>query len=177
MIEAHPHGWTAAEWGFRWLYNQPEVTVVLSGMNSVAMVEENCRTASVALPGALTAEDERTLEAVKRAIRANEKVGCTGCRYCMPCPKGVDIPGIFRSYNTMYTESKLSGRFQYGQTVALTRTPAFATQCVGCGKCEKHCPQGIPIREKLKEADRALMPFPYRGIIRLVRKFVLRRTK
>ena len=176
-FDRSPRGWSPAEWAFRWLYDQPEVTVVLSGMNSVQMVEENVLTASTAAAGTFEAGDFALLDQVRKILREKEKVGCTGCRYCMPCPKGVDIPGIFRSYNTMYTESKLSGRFQYGQTVALTRTPAFATQCVGCGKCEKHCPQGIPIREKLKEADRALMPFPYRGIIRLVRKFVLRRTK
>ena len=70
----------------------------------------------------------------------------------MPCPKGVDIPGIFASYNTMYTESKLSGRKQFIQAVALSAKPSFASQCIRCGKCEKHWPQGIPIREKLQEA-------------------------
>ncbi len=81
-------GWGPAEWGLRWLYNQPEVTVVLSGMNSVEMVEANCRTASEAQAGSLTEADFETLEKVKKAIREKERVGCTGCRYCMPCPKG-----------------------------------------------------------------------------------------
>ena len=115
------------------------------------MVENNCRTASEAGAGTLTEADFETLEKVKSAIREKEKVGCTGCRYCMPCPKGVDIPGIFRCYNTMYTESKSGGRSQFIQTVGLTREPAFASQCIRCGKCEQHCPQGIPIREKLQE--------------------------
>ena len=170
-------GWTPAEWGLRWLYDQPEVTVVLSGMNSVEMVEENCRTASEALAGHLTEEDRAVLEVVKKNIREKEKVGCTGCRYCMPCPKGVDIPGIFRCYNAMYTESKSQGRFQFAQTVGLTKKPAFATQCVQCGKCEQHCPQSIPIRQKLKEADKALRPLPYKIGIDFARWFMFRGQK
>ena len=167
-------GWSPAEWGLRWLYNQEEVTVVLSGMNSEEMVKENCRIASETEAGSMTEADFETLEAVKKSIRENEKVGCTGCRYCMPCPKGVDIPGIFRCYNAMYTESKSGGRFQFAQTVALSKEPPFATQCVGCGKCEQHCPQSIPIREKLKEADKALRPLPYKIGIGIARKIMFR---
>ena len=170
------HGWSPAEWGFRWLYNQPEVTVVLSGMNSMDMVKENCRVASEAAAGHFTQTETDVLKEVTDKIRELEKVGCTGCRYCMPCPKGVDIPGTFRSYNVMFTESPRQGRFQYAQTVGLTKEPAFATQCIGCGKCESHCPQQIPIREKLKEADRALRPLPYRAGISIVRKFMFRKA-
>ena len=176
-IAAHPRGWTAAQWGLRWLYNQPEVTVVLSGMNSVEMVEENVQTASDASVGTFTDPDFALIEQIKQEIRKTEKVGCTGCRYCMPCPQGVDIPGAFRCYNAMYAETKGAGRFQYAQTVGMTREPAFASQCIECGKCEKHCPQGIPIREKLKEADRALRPFPYRIAIAIVRKYMFRRKR
>ncbi len=167
-------GWTPAEWAFRWLYNQPAVTVVLSGMNSLEMIEENVATASDARAGAFTEADHAVIEQVRQLIRKTERVGCTGCRYCMPCPKGVDIPGVFRSYNAMYAESKWSGRWQYIQNVAMTKEPTFASQCIGCGKCESHCPQGLPIREKLKEADRALRPLPYRLGIALARKFILR---
>ena len=170
-------GWSPAEWGLRWLYNQKEVTVVLSGMNSVEMVEENVKTASEALPDHMKEEDLAFLERIKTEIRKGEKVGCTGCRYCMPCPKGVDIPGIFRCWNAMYTESKSEGRMQFAQTVGLTREPAFASQCIGCGKCEKHCPQSLPIREKLKEADRDLRPLPYRIGINAVRAFMFRKTR
>ena len=174
LLRDSGRGWSNAEWGFRWLYNQPEVTVVLSGMNSLEMVQENCRVASEAKAGELTGSDLKTLSEVSARIREKEKVGCTGCRYCMPCPRGVDIPGAFRCYNAMYIESKSQGRFQYAQTVGLTREPAFATRCIGCGKCEQHCPQNIPIREKLKEADRALRPLPYRIGIDVARKFMFR---
>ena len=177
VMKKSGRNWSPAEWGLRWLYDQKEVTVVLSGMNSMEMVEENCRVASEAETGHLTEDDFRTLELVKKEIRAKEKVGCTGCRYCMPCPKGVDIPGIFRCYNAMYTESKSLGRFQFAQTVGLTREPAFASQCVKCGKCEKHCPQNIPIREKLVEADRALRPLPYKIGINFARYFMFRKKR
>lgn len=166
--------WSAAEWGLHWLYDQPEVTVVLSGMNSLEMVRENCRIASEAAVGELTEEDHATLDRVKKAIMEKERVGCTGCRYCMPCPKGVDIPGIFRCWNTMYTESKSEGRSQFIQTVGLTKEPSFASQCVRCGKCEQHCPQNIPIREKLREADRDLRPLPYKAGIGIARTFLFR---
>ena len=143
-------------------------------MNSLEMVCENCRVADETKAGELTGRDLQTLAAVSAKIREKEKVGCTGCRYCMPCPKGVDIPGAFRCYNAMFIESKRQGRFQYAQTVGLTKEPAFATQCIGCGKCEQHCPQNLPIREKLKEADRALRPLPYQLGINAVRKFMFR---
>ncbi len=162
IIEANPRGWTPAEWAFRWLYNQPEVTVVLSGMNSLEMVEENVKTASEAQAGEFTTADFGLIEQVKIQIQQKERVGCTGCQYCMPCPQGVDIPTAFRCYNTMFCESKWAGRFQYAISVAFARDPAFASKCIGCGKCEKHCPQGIPIREMLKEADKALRPPHYR---------------
>ena len=177
VIEKHGNGWSPAELAFRWLYDQPEVTCVLSGMNSVEMVRENCRVASEAKAGHFTKHDRKLIEVVKREIRAREKVGCTGCRYCMPCPKGVDIPGAFHCYNTMYIEGKKAGRFQYAQTVGLTKEPAFPSQCIECGKCEMHCPQGLPIREKLKEADKALLPLPYKVGINVARKYMFRKSR
>ncbi len=169
-------GWTPAAWAFRWLYNQPEVTVVLSGMNSLEMVEENTAIADSARIGDFTENDFALIGKVTDLIRSREKVGCTGCRYCMPCPRGVDIPGIFRCYNAMYTDGKSDGRHQFMQTVGLTRDPSFATQCIGCGKCEQHCPQGLPIREKLKEADKALRPLPYKAALGIARTFLFRKA-
>ena len=177
LMAAHERGWSPAEWGLNWLWDQPEVTVVLSGMNSLAMVEQNVRTASRAAVGTFTEDDRAFLQRILGIIREKEKVGCTGCRYCMPCPKGVDIPGIFSSYNLMYTESKLSGRRHFAQAVALSAEPAFASQCIKCGKCEKHCPQGIPIREKLQEADRALLPFPIKPLVLLLRRLMIKKNR
>lgn len=175
LFAESPRGWTPAEWALRWLWDQPAVTCVLSGMNDLEMIEENCRIASEVQPGALTQEDFALLERVKTAIQQRVKAPCTGCGYCMPCPKGVDIPGAFRCYNEMFTEHKRTGRREYWQVVGLRKEPAFATQCVGCGKCESHCPQHLPIRALLKEADRALRPPHYRVVGWVARKFLFGR--
>ncbi len=162
---------TPAEWAFRWLWNQPEVTCVLSGMNSLAMVEENVRIASSAEAGAFTEEDFKLIEAVKKEINSNIKVGCTGCAYCMPCPKGVDIPTAFRCYNRMYTENKNAGRFEYAQIVAFQKEMSDMSRCIECGKCESHCPQHIEIRRELKEARKHLLPWYYVVVIKIARLF------
>lgn len=175
MFAESPRGWTPAEWALRWLWDQPAVTCVLSGMNDLEMIEENCRIADEVQPGALTKEDFALLERVKTAIQQRVKAPCTGCGYCMPCPRGVDIPGAFRCYNEMFTEHKRTGRREYWQVVGLRKEPAFATQCVGCGKCESHCPQHLPIRALLKEADRALRPPHYRVAGWVARKFLFGR--
>ena len=169
-------GYSPAELGLRWLWDQPEVTCVLSGMNSQEMVAENVRIASTAKPGQLNPAERKLTERIRGIIREREKVGCTGCRYCMPCPKGVDIPANFHFYNLMYLEKKGPARYEFLQNMALRQNPGFASLCVGCGKCEAHCPQHLPIREKLREADRALRPLPVRAGIRVARK-ILRREK
>lgn len=174
VLASHGKGYTPAELGLRWLWNQPEVTCVLSGMNSEEMVSENIRIASKTEPGHLTEEDMEIVARIRQIIRQREKVGCTGCRYCMPCPKGVDIPGNFHYYNLMYMEKKSSARKEFARNMGLRKEPGFATQCVGCGLCEKHCPQHLPIRQKLKEADRDLRPLPYKIGIQVARKIMSR---
>ena len=173
-IAQYEKGYTPAELGLRWLWNQPEVTCVLSGMNSVEMVQENCRIAADAKADAFIKEDFDLIEQVKTIISESELVGCTGCRYCMPCPKGVDIPALFRCYNMTALESKSAARFEYAQTVGLKDEPAFATQCIECGKCEQHCPQSIPIREMIKKADKAVRPLPYKIGINIARRIMLK---
>ena len=175
LIAENAHGWSAAELAFRWLWDQPQVTCVLSGMNSLEMIDENCRVASEVPVGAFTEEDFALVSAVRDAINERVKVGCTGCGYCMPCPKGVDIPALFRCWNEMYTEGAISGRKEYWQTVSLRREKAFARQCVKCGKCEAHCPQSIPIRELIHVADRELRPLPWRIAGDIARGFAVRR--
>lgn len=170
------NGWTPAEWALRWLWDQPEVTCVLSGMNSLEMLDENCRIASDVRAGAFTAHELAVLQDVKADIEAKVKAPCTGCGYCMPCPKGVDIPGAFRCYNAMYTENAWTGRREYWQVVSLRREPAFATQCVECGACEQHCPQHLPIRSLLKQADKELRPWPYRMASWVARRYLFGKT-
>jgi predicted aldo/keto reductase-like oxidoreductase len=166
---------TAAELAFRWLWDQPQVTCVLSGMNSLEMVEENCRVASEIEAGEFSDKDFELIEGIKNAINERLKVGCTGCGYCMPCPRGVDIPSVFRSYNTMYMENKFSGRAEFFMTVGLRKDSGLPTQCAACGKCESHCPQHIHIIEELKKADKALNPWYYRIFLFVARKFLYRK--
>ncbi len=170
-------GYTPAELGLRWLFDQEGILSVLSGMNSEEMISENCRIASSAGQGCFTEKDRALTETIKKIIKEREKVGCTGCRYCMPCPAGVDIPGTFHYYNLMYLEDgkKSSVRFEYARNVGMRKEPAFPDQCKNCGKCENHCPQHLPIREKLKEADRELMPLPYKVGIKAARKVLKRK--
>lgn len=176
-IKNDTHGWSAAEWSFRWLWDQEEVTCVLSGMNDIPMIEENCRVASEAKADAFGEAEFELLSKVKGYINESIKVNCTGCRYCMPCPKGIDIPGIFSCYNRMYSDNKTTGREDYFHTIALHREPADASLCVGCGKCEKHCPQNLPIREKLKEADKDLRAFPFNLMFAAARRVMVGKKK
>lgn len=164
---------SAAELAFRWLWNQPEVTCILSGMNSIEMVEENIRTASQVCIGEFDDYDNQLIEKVKAEIKKNIKVECTGCGYCMPCPAGVDIPETFHCYNTIYTENKKTAVEEYTRATAYRKHPSGASQCVKCGKCEQHCPQGIPIRDKLSEASKELETLYYKGTRWAVKVFHL----
>ena len=153
---------TPAQFAFRWLWDQKEVTCVLSGMNSLDMVKENLATAQVAHPGSLTPEDRAVYAKVVAAINENIKVGCTGCRYCMPCPKGVDIPGTFAAYNRMASDGYWKALTEYFMITGVRKDYTGPGNCIGCGKCEQHCPQHLPIRQELKNAKKALEGIPYR---------------
>ncbi|MCQ2796999.1 MAG: aldo/keto reductase [Bacilli bacterium] len=171
------HDYSPAEWGLRWLWNQEGILCVLSGMNSLEMVEENIRVASSAQIGDFKEEEFEVIAKAKKIIKEKEKVGCTGCRYCMPCPKGVDIPSNFYYYNLLYIDKKMQARFEFAQNMGLRLQPGFASQCIECGACEKHCPQHLPIRKLLKEADKHLRPFPYNVGIKIARKILVKDAK
>lgn len=174
IMAEYPIQHTPAQWAFRWLWNQKEVTCVLSGMNSREMVQDNIQTASTVTVGELGPADEAMLKRVVQAISATMKVGCTGCGYCVPCPKNVDIPGVFAIYNRRYSENRISARKEYLKCTAFRRTSSAASNCIGCGACETHCPQQISIREELKRARKELEGPMYklaRGAIRIVKAF------
>jgi len=162
---------TPAQWAFRWLWNQPEVTVVLSGMNSDEVVSDNLKTASEAVIGELNESDQEMLNNVVSAINSKMKVRCTGCGYCMPCPKKVDIPGTFSAYNRKYSEGKFWAYVDYFMCTALRPNSTAASNCIGCGKCEKHCPQHIEIRKELKNAQKELEGPIYRLGKKVSKKF------
>ena len=145
------------EWALRWVWNRPEVTVVLSGMSEPAHVEENLRIANEALPDSLTEEELRLVERVANKYQELMEVGCTGCRYCMPCPEGVDIPACFEMYNNLHMfddedrlmmmyAAKLGGILRGAET-------NFASQCTECGQCVDACPQNLPVPELLEKVS------------------------
>ena len=162
---------TPAQWAFRWLWNQPEVTVVLSGMNSDEMVRDNINTASTVSVGELTEDDEKMLQDVVSAINSKMKVGCTGCGYCMPCPKNVDIPMTFAAYNRRFSEGKFWAYVDYFMCTALRSNSTAASNCIECGKCEKHCPQHINIRAELKNARKELEGPIYNVASKIAKRF------
>ena len=140
-----------AEWGLRWLWNQPEVSCVLSGMNSMEMLDENIRIANSVKVNELTDDHMKMFEKVKKVINEKIKVPCTGCGYCTPCPAGVDIPGSFRCYNVRNTDGFFTGMREYMMLTTFRSERTNASLCKKCGKCEKHCPQGIQIRKELDQ--------------------------
>jgi uncharacterized protein len=146
---------TPAEWALRWIWNRPEVTVILSGMNDEAQIRENISIADAARPNALT---EAELQLVQRAGRKYEeliKVGCTTCGYCMPCPSNVMIPLCFEEYNRLHMfGAKNEVLFTYAlrlSGVVFGEAPGFASQCTRCGACLEKCPQHIEIPDVLAE--------------------------
>nr|WP_319488761.1 aldo/keto reductase [uncultured Caproiciproducens sp.] len=162
-----------AEWALRWVWNHPEVNVVLSGMSDEAQMEENIRIASEAEPNTLTEEELNVFQTVKKEISEKTKIPCTGCGYCMPCPAGVNIPGCFSCYNDKYLMEDKSTRFRYFQSLgALSAKPAVASQCKQCGKCESHCPQKIAIREELKTVSHEMEGVFYKPLVTIVRKIM-----
>lgn len=161
---------TPAEWAFRWVYDHPEVTMALSGMNSVEMVAENSATADAAKPLSLSEAERAAYKEAVAALTKSVRVPCTKCGYCMPCPSGVDIPECFSCYNNSYMLGRMSGISQYMQvTGQTTPTPRDASKCTSCGKCEALCPQKIQIPEELKRVRRRLLSFITTPLFKLVR--------
>jgi len=145
------------EWALRWVCNFPETTVVLSGMNSIDQLNENAHIIKRALPNSLTVDELGLIDQVKQLYRARTATACTECRYCLPCPEGVNIPYVFSLYNDLCTYGTIEGGFTTYKSLVNSRTDA--SHCVECGKCEPLCPQGIPIIDSLKIAHEKLRHF------------------
>jgi len=142
------------DWGLRWIWNHPEVTVVLSGMNDIDQVQQNCKTAETSAANSLTDTELSAYERVLDQLRKSIKVGCTGCGYCQPCPKGVDIPTNFAIYNSSYTDGYINAMREYVMCTTLRKVQSNASLCIKCGKCEQHCPQHLNIREELENVTK-----------------------
>ena len=164
IFAARPEGRSPAEWGLRWIWNHPEVTVVLSGMNSMEQVEENLRIASETEPDSMSESELAVFDEVRREINKSVKVPCTGCGYCMPCPQGVDIPTCFRCYNVRFSDGWFNGMREYIMCTTLKNVRTNASLCIKCGKCEKHCPQSIKIRDELENVRKKMEGAAYKAV-------------
>ena len=162
-----------AEWALRWVWNHPEVTVVLSGMSDEKQLEENVKTASDAIPNSLSEEELKVFDRVMDIMHRKTKVPCTGCSYCMPCPFGVNIPACFSVYNDKYLLNEKSSKIIYYRTLGgLSKQPAYASVCKGCGKCESKCPQHIEIRKELGKIKKEMEDFITNTALKIARKYM-----
>ena len=143
------------QWAFHWVWNHPEITIVLSGMSEPNQVEENLKAAEDGFANSLNNKELKLVEKVADKYRELMKINCTGCRYCMPCPQGVDIPACFETYNNLFMfggkdrlmmmyAAKLGG-------ILRGANRNFASQCVQCGQCLDLCPQNLPILGMLEK--------------------------
>ena len=163
------HLTTPAAWGLSWVWNHPEVTMLLSGMTSPEQVAQNAEIAERALSSSMTAGQLATVARVVELFERANRIPCTGCSYCMPCPHGVNIPGCFAAYNASYAHSWFTGMQQYFTASAIrTGAPRLASNCVGCGACARHCPQQIDIPARLADVRRRLQPGPVNLALKLL---------
>ncbi|MDR0531844.1 MAG: aldo/keto reductase [Oscillospiraceae bacterium] len=161
-----------ASWAMRWIWDQPECTLALSGMNAPEQLEDNVKTANESPAGCLDERERQALQSAGDAFRETFKIPCTGCNYCMPCPKGVNIPGCFAAYNASRAVGLFTGFQQYfSSTDAVHPATCHSPyQCVQCGQCEKKCPQNIAIMARLRDVRKKFEPRIFHTVLKLAAK-------
>ncbi len=154
LYDAFPVKRSPVEWAFRWLCNHPQIATVLSGCNEAEQIDDNLRIFDTVAPGIMTDAELKLMDDVRAAYLSRTKIGCTGCRYCMPCPNGVNIPGVFSVWNnvSLYdTDPKWNWELRQ-----IRERGNGADNCIACGACEAACPQHLSIIESLQTAWREL---------------------
>ncbi len=150
VFAGRPEGRSPAEWALRYVWNEPGVSLLLSGMGDEAQLEENLRVADSARAGDLDSESLKVYEAARKALASRTKADCTGCRYCQPCPFGVQIPECLAALN-----SAAAWDTKDAWLTGWSQVKGKPDACTECGACEEACPQGLPIRGLLKDAAAA----------------------
>lgn len=150
LIEEFPVKRSFVEWAFRWLYSKPEVSVILSGTSTLEQFKDNLRIFNAADRSRMSEAEEELIAALRKTFEAQKIIGCTDCKYCLPCPKTVLIPSVFAYYNRYMRTGDVRLKEEYKSGARK------ADKCVGCRLCERHCPQGLKIADLLKEAHAVL---------------------
>jgi predicted aldo/keto reductase-like oxidoreductase len=166
---------STAGWALKWVWNHEEATVVLSGMNTQAQLDDNIAVAENSPPACLDDSEQAVFTAALAVLNASYKIHCTGCNYCMPCPKGVNIPGCFAAYNTSFSMGFVQGMQQFvTSTIPTSPKHASPSLCIKCRACERHCPQHLPIVQYLQDVRKKMEPGWFRFGIAVARKFFLK---
>ena len=169
-----------AQWALRWVYDNPAVTLVLSGMNDIDHINQNIETASLAFPGCMTPEEKGIIKEVKDKYLALMAIGCTGCGYCLPCPAGINIPDAFKNLNNLHMLGRSSAKFfhiAFNGIMTKDGKPHLAGNCIECGECEKKCPQDLEIIKQLKRVKKEMEGPLLRAMAAAARPFVNARKK
>jgi len=169
-----------AEWALKWIYNHPQVTLVLSGMNNMNHIDENIKVASETEANSLTKKEKSVIDQVRDAYQELLVIGCTGCSYCMPCPEGIYIPGTLKSLNDFHMFDKTSARMHHMLYHGISTSdgkPHWASSCIECGKCEKKCPQNLDIRGALKQVSREMEGPFVKAVAAIARPIMNKRKK
>lgn len=163
-----------ADWALRWILNHEEVTMLLSGMNFEPHIVENIETASSSFVNSMTEHELEIIDEVRKCYNEILTVKCTVCKYCLPCPAKIDIPNAFKHLNDLNMFGSRITRTNYllGEGVRTDDgKPHWTSSCINCGKCEKACPQHLPIREDLKKVAKKLEGFGVKPLAALIRLF------
>jgi len=171
---------SAADWALRWIYNHPQVTLVLSGMNKIEHIDENIKVASETAANSLTDKEQQIIKEVRDKYLEILTIGCTGCAYCMPCTVGIDIPATLKNLNDYHMFSKSGARVQqmlYAGISTNDGKPHYASSCIECGKCEKKCPQNLEIIQALSQVSKEIEGPGMKAIAAVARPIMRGRKK